>query len=38
MIPKEEKMVRVAIIGAGFMGSMHAEVYSQLPNVKIAAI
>ncbi|MCX7705909.1 MAG: Gfo/Idh/MocA family oxidoreductase [bacterium] len=31
-------MVRVAIIGAGFMGSMHAEVYSQLPNVKIAAI
>ncbi|MCM8814890.1 MAG: Gfo/Idh/MocA family oxidoreductase [Candidatus Omnitrophica bacterium] len=31
-------MVRLAIIGAGFMGSMHAEVYSQLPNVKIAAI
>ncbi len=31
-------MVRVAIIGAGFMGSMHAEVYGQLPNVKIAAI
>ena len=31
-------MVRVAIIGAGFMGSMHAEVYMQLPNVKVAAI
>ncbi|MCM8764162.1 MAG: Gfo/Idh/MocA family oxidoreductase [Candidatus Omnitrophica bacterium] len=31
-------MVRLGIIGAGFMGTMHAEVYSQLPNVKIAAI
>jgi len=31
-------MVKVAIIGAGFMGSMHAEVYGQLPNVKVAAI
>ncbi len=31
-------MVRVAVIGAGFMGLMHAEVYTQLPNVKVAAI
>ncbi len=31
-------MVKVGIIGAGFMGSMHATVYSQLPDVKIAGI
>lgn len=31
-------MVKVGIIGAGFMGSMHASVYSQLPDVKIAGI
>ena len=31
-------MVKVGIIGAGFMGSMHATVYSQLPDVKIVGI
>ncbi len=31
-------MVRVGIIGAGFMGSMHGTVYSQLPDVKIVGI
>ncbi len=31
-------MVKVGIIGAGFMGNMHATVYSQLPDVKIAGI
>jgi len=32
------KMTRVGIIGAGFMGSMHANVYSMLPDVKIVGI
>lgn len=31
-------MLKVGIIGAGFMGSMHASVYSLLPDVKIAGI
>lgn len=31
-------MVKVGIIGAGFMGNMHATVYSQLPDVKIVGI
>ncbi len=31
-------MTRVGIIGAGFMGGMHAGVYSMLPDVKIAGI
>ena len=31
-------MVNIGIIGAGFMGNMHATVYSQLPDVKILAI
>lgn len=31
-------MVKVGIIGAGFMGGMHASVYSQLPDVKIVGI
>ncbi|MCM8806468.1 MAG: Gfo/Idh/MocA family oxidoreductase [Candidatus Omnitrophica bacterium] len=31
-------MIKVGIIGAGFMGSMHATVYSQLPDVKIVGI
>jgi predicted dehydrogenase len=31
-------MVKVGIIGAGFMGNMHAVCYSQLPDVKIAGI
>ncbi|MCM8777115.1 MAG: Gfo/Idh/MocA family oxidoreductase [Candidatus Omnitrophica bacterium] len=31
-------MVKVGIIGAGFMGSMHATVYNQLPDVKIVGI
>ncbi|MGC8977276.1 MAG: Gfo/Idh/MocA family protein [Candidatus Ratteibacteria bacterium] len=31
-------MVKVGIIGAGFMGNMHALCYSQLPDVKIAGI
>ena len=31
-------MVKVAIIGAGFMGGMHAQVYQNLPNAKLVAI
>jgi len=31
-------MVRVTIIGAGFMGSMHAQVYQNLPNAELIAI
>lgn len=31
-------MVNVAIIGAGFMGSMHAQAYANLKNVKLDAI
>ncbi len=35
---KERIMLKVGIVGAGFMGSMHATVYNQLPDVKIAGI
>jgi len=31
-------MVKVGIIGAGFMGEMHATVYAQFPDVRIAGI
>lgn len=31
-------MVNVAILGAGFMGKMHAECYKNLPNVNLVAI
>lgn len=31
-------MVNVAILGAGFMGKMHAECYHNLPNAKLMAI
>ena len=31
-------MVNVGIIGAGFMGGMHAEVYNNLPNARVLAI
>ena len=31
-------MVNVAILGAGFMGKMHAECYQNLPNARIIAI
>lgn len=31
-------MVRVAIIGAGFMGGVHGKAYASLPDVNIAAI
>jgi len=31
-------MIKVAIIGAGFMGKMHAEVYQNLNKAKLAAI
>lgn len=31
-------MVKVGIIGAGFMGGMHAECYNNLPNAKLLAI
>ena len=31
-------MIKVAIIGAGFMGSMHTQVYQNLPNAELAAI
>ncbi|MCD6317808.1 Gfo/Idh/MocA family oxidoreductase [Candidatus Aerophobetes bacterium] len=31
-------MVKVGIVGAGFMGGMHAECYNNLPNAKLLAI
>ena len=31
-------MIRVGIIGAGFMGKMHSEVYKLLPDVKVVAV
>ncbi len=31
-------MIKVAIIGAGFMGQMHANVYNLLPNAKLVAV
>jgi len=31
-------MIKVGIVGAGFMGSMHAECYNNLPNAKLSAI
>jgi len=31
-------MHKVGILGAGFMGAMHAAVYSQFPDIKIAGI
>ena len=31
-------MVRVAVLGAGFMGGTHAKAYAALPNVEVAAI
>lgn len=31
-------MLRVGIVGAGFMGQMHANVYSYLPNVKLVGV
>ena len=31
-------MAKVAVLGAGFMGGMHAEVYRNLPNAKLVAI
>jgi UDP-N-acetylglucosamine 3-dehydrogenase len=31
-------MLKIGIIGAGTMGGMHADCYSQFPNVKVAAI
>lgn len=31
-------MVRVGVIGAGFMGTMHATVYAQFPDVRVAGI
>lgn len=31
-------MVKVAILGAGFMGGMHAEVYRNLPHAEVVAV
>ena len=31
-------MVRVGILGAGFMGTMHANCYAQIPNAELVAI
>jgi len=31
-------MVKVGILGAGFMGGMHAEVYQNLPNAELVAV
>ncbi len=35
---KGKKIIRVAIIGAGVMGTLHARIYSKLPNAKLIAI
>lgn len=34
----EEKKIRTAVIGAGKMGSIHAKVYSQLPDSQLVAV
>ncbi len=31
-------MLRVAVLGGGFMGGQHARAYAKLPNVKVAGI
>ncbi|GAG64416.1 unnamed protein product [marine sediment metagenome] len=31
-------MVKVGILGAGFMGGMHAEVYRNLPNAELVGV
>src|SRR4051812_29571330 len=31
-------MVRVAVLGAGFMGGTHAKAYAAMPDVEVAAI
>src|SRR4030042_366968 len=31
-------MVRVALLGAGFMGSMHSACYQNIPNAKVVAV
>lgn len=33
-----KKILNVAIIGCGVMGSLHARVYSNMPNVKLVAV
>jgi len=35
---RRTEMVKVGIIGAGFMGAMHYEVYKHIPNAEIIAI
>ena len=30
--------LRMGVLGAGFMGSLHARVWSQLPNTRLVAV
>ncbi len=34
----EQNLLNVAIIGCGVMGSLHARIYSRIPNVKLVAV
>lgn len=34
----KQKILNVAIIGCGVMGSLHARIYSNMPNVKLVAV
>lgn len=34
----DKRRFEIALVGCGFMGSMHAQVYSQLPGARLAAV
>lgn len=38
MESKDKNPLRVAIIGCGVMGSLHARIYSEIPGVKLVAV
>ena len=38
IVPMSDGKIRTAIVGAGKMGSIHAKVYSQLPDSELVAI
>ena len=38
MKTNNKNILNVAIIGCGVMGSLHARIYSNIPNVKLVAV
>ena len=38
MKTNNQKVLNIAIIGCGVMGSLHARIYSKIPNVKLVAV